>query len=208
MLLWISLLSSYSFFFAGFGVFGIIVYIGEINIHPLGPSDEVLSIIYLVLIVVIGLVGGVLFLIFWRVGLFAVGGLGGFFGAMYVLALLPSSVLPQPLFRALIIVVATVICAFLVLKFERPMVIIATAITGAFLAILGLDFFVQTQFAASLAAILSSSGQYSPTGATYGMMAGVAVMAVIGMIIQFTLFKGLFRRDKSAANTSNRADNV
>lgn len=190
-------------------IVGILVYIGEINISPLDPNgDPIKRIVYLVLIVVAGLIGGILFAIFWRIGLFAVGALGGFFGAMFALAFLPPNILPDPIWRALIIVIATIICAFLVFKFERPVVIIATAIMGAFLAVLGVDCFARTQFAAAMAAFLSASGRYNPDARTYGMLAGVAVMAVLGMIVQFTLFKGLFRRDKSAANTSNRSDNV
>jgi hypothetical protein len=196
-------------FFAGFALFGIIAYIGEINISPLDPNgDDIKRIVYLVIIVVVGLVGGILFAIFWRLGLWAVGLVGGFFLAMFVLTLVPNGIVPENIFRALFIVVIALICSFLVFKFERPTVIISTSVIGAFLTILGVDFFARTQFASAMSMFLSGKNGYSPDARTYGMLAGVAVLAALGMVVQFRFFKGLFNKDKGAANTSNRADNV
>jgi len=195
-------------FFAGFALFALIAYIGAINISPLAPGDTLKETIYLVVIVIVGFIGGILVAIFWRIGLFVLGAVGGFFLAMFILALAPNGLIPNPLFRALFIVILVIICAVLVFKLERPAIIIATSVAGAFLTILGIDFFVHTQFLASMVAFLSSTGTYTADGRTYGMLAGVALLALLGMIIQFRFHKGFFRRDKSAANTSNRADNV
>lgn len=196
-------------FFAGFALFAIIVYVGIINLAPPKQGgDEIMSILYVVIIVVVGLVGGILFAIFWRLGMFAIGLVGGFFLAMFVLTLVPDGIIPNNIFRALFIVVIALICSFLVFKFERPVVIIATSVIGAFLAILGIDFFARTQFATAMSMFLSGQHGYRPDARTYGMLAGVAVLAALGMVVQFRYHKGLFRRDKSAANTSNRADNV
>ena len=141
-----------------------------------------------------GIVGGVLLVIFWRIGLFAAGGVGGFFGAMFLLALLP--IFLEPIWRALIIVIAAIICAFLIFVFERPMIIIATALTGSFLTVLGIDYFARTQFASTMSVFLSSKGQYSPDARTYAMLAGVAVLFLLGLIVQFTFFKEVFVKRK------------
>jgi len=194
-------------FLAGFALFGLIAYIGAINISPLQPGNTLQMTIYLVVIVVIGLVGGILMAVFWKLGLFALGLIGGFFLAMFVLALIPSGVIPSPIISAIVIVVVALICAILVFKFERPMVIISTAVAGAFIFILGVDFFVQTEFAASLASYLSGTGVYTPDGRTYGMLAGLAVTAVLGMVVQFRFYHNLLR-EKGSANPSNPADSV
>lgn len=195
-------------FLVGFISFGLVTYIICINVSPITPEDTTKRVIYLVLIIVLGLIGGILMAIFWRVALFLVGLLGGFFLSMFILSLAPNGLIPEPLFRSIFIVLLSIICSFLIFKFERPVVIISTAIIGAFLFILGVDLFAHAGFSDIVTQALSSTGSYSASGRTYGMIAGLAITAILGMIVQFSLFKGLFRRDKSAYNTSNRADNV
>ena len=190
-------------FFAGFALFALIAYIGAINIAPLQPGDLVMRTVYLVVIIVIGLIGGVLVVIFWRVGLFVLGAVGGFFLAMFILSLAPNGLIPDPIFRAIFIVVLAIVCAFLVFKFERPAVIIATSIAGAFITMLGIDFFAHTYLLQSMVAFLSKTGAYTADGRTYGMLAGVALLAIFGMIVQFRFFRRTVLRpsaDKAAVN--------
>ncbi|RKP06891.1 hypothetical protein THASP1DRAFT_6675, partial [Thamnocephalis sphaerospora] len=143
-------------FFAGFCIAALLAYIGCINIAPLtgDDMDGIKRTVYIVVTVVAGFIAGILCVIFWRFGLMIVGALGGLVGALFILALAPDGLIADNVGRALFIVVLTILCAILIFKFERPVVIIATAVAGGFGMALGIDFFVQSEFAASLTAFL------------------------------------------------------
>ncbi|KAI9598040.1 hypothetical protein BDF19DRAFT_420336 [Syncephalis fuscata] len=115
---------------------------------------------------------------FWRFGLLLIGALGGLVGGLFILAFMPNGLIQEPIWKL-------------------PVVIVATAAGGGFALALGIDFFVQ-----------ASSAVLSFDAKTYIMLALVAIFAILGMIVQFRFFKGVFGNGKPATDTSNRQDNA
>ncbi|KAI8055307.1 hypothetical protein BDF22DRAFT_654205 [Syncephalis plumigaleata] len=199
-------------FLAGFVIAAFVTYVVCLNVAPLKGDqyDSIKRTVYIVLVIGVGFIVGVLAVCFWRFGLLLVGAMGGLVGGLFILAFMPNGLIKEPVWKAVLIVILVILGAILIFKFERPVVIVATSAGGGFALALGIDFFVQSQFASTIATVLggASSAVLSFDAKTYIMLALVAIFAILGMIVQFRFFKGVFGNGKPATDTSGRQDNA
>jgi hypothetical protein len=163
-------------------------------------SDDLRSTIYIIVISAIGFVGGLLAVVFWRVGLTVIGALSGLVITLFILALAPNGLIQNNVGRALLIVAMVLICSFLVNRFQRPAIIVATSTSGAFSIGLGLDLVIGSQLAVSVAAFLAGGDEkpdavYNADAKTYVVLGIIAITAVGGMLIQFRFHKPDFTDD-------------
>ncbi|RKP06892.1 hypothetical protein THASP1DRAFT_31294 [Thamnocephalis sphaerospora] len=189
-------------FFGGFGIFAFLAYVGCINISPMTgeDGDGVRRTIYIVVVVALGLIGGLLGAVFWRAGLTMLGALAGLVVTLFVLALAPGGLVKSNIGRALIIVAMVLICSFLVNKYQRPSIIIGTAISGAFSIGIGIDLFAKSQLVTSIAAFLTDGEEkpdavYTADAITYVILGLIAILAAAGIFVQFRYHKPDFTDD-------------
>ncbi|KAI9598041.1 hypothetical protein BDF19DRAFT_420337 [Syncephalis fuscata] len=189
-------------FFGGFGLFAFLAYIGCINISPMTgkDDDDLRSTIYIIVIAAIGFIGGLLAVVFWRVGITVIGALAGLVITLFVLALAPNGLIQNNIGRALLIVGMVLICSFLVNRFQRPAIIVSTATAGAFSIGLGLDLVIGSQLAVSVAAFLAGGDQkpdavYNADAKTYVVLGLIAIASIGGILVQFRFHKPDFTDD-------------
>lgn len=63
--------------------------------------------------------------------------------------------------------------------------LLGTAIPGSYALFFGIDVFTKTGFNNATQMFLNGNGFYTTSPAVYGMLAGVLVLAIIGILVQF-----------------------
>lgn len=103
-----------------------------------------------------GVAGALLSGFLWKWILLGVGAFGGLSLALAIFSGFNDNRIPNWV-RPVSMGVASLIGAYLLHKFERPLIIFATAITGSLLLSFGLDCFVATGFDLIIMALISGS---------------------------------------------------
>ncbi|PWA01190.1 hypothetical protein BB558_002722 [Smittium angustum] len=177
-------------FFGGFFFVGILFLTIAYVIRAPLDGENTRAIIYLVVAIAVGLIGGAFALWLYKLGLFILGCLGGFALAAYIMNWSSSGLFSQNWVRIVFIVVFVIIGGLLVIFFERPVTIISTSIYGSYALFVGIDCFAKTGFKESIASVLSkTTNPVKNTATIYGMLAGTIVLAIIGASFQFMVFK-------------------
>ncbi|KAL1920980.1 uncharacterized protein VTP21DRAFT_11615 [Calcarisporiella thermophila] len=187
-------------FFVGLYVVSILVATALLNTNAASNTALVLGVS-----LGVGVVAGLILVCCWFVGLFFLGGLGGFFLAMFILSLKTGGLIESNTGRIIFIICLVVAGGVLIWFLEKPITIIFTSLIGSFSLFLGIDFFAQTGLYACFDAFLHS-GRFVADGKVYGMLAGMAVFFLIGLIVQFKFHSSLggFRSRSSAPYGWNR----
>ncbi|ORX83955.1 hypothetical protein K493DRAFT_320176 [Basidiobolus meristosporus CBS 931.73] len=146
----------------------------------------------MVVSIVSGLIGGFLFACLWKLGLLAIGGLGGFALSMFILSLKDGLLITNSTARYVFIGVFVVVGMVLIFFFEKPILIVGTALIGSYSLVVGVDYFVRTGFTQQLLDFLNGRGEtfYHTTGAVYGMLASLAILFLVGVFVQFKTYSG------------------
>ncbi|KAF8945524.1 hypothetical protein BGZ47_002469 [Haplosporangium gracile] len=184
-------------FLAGFYVFSTLAWIALSNARPgadgYGANTQW---VYLGVTAVAGLLGGGLFLCFWRLGFAAIGAIAGFYLAMFILSWSSNGVISNGTGRTIFIIAFVIVGIVLTFFVERHVIILGTAIVGSGSFFIGLDNFVHTGFANAFTAFLSGNKNafggngYEVTGKVYGMLAGTLAMMVLGACFQYYKHRG------------------
>lgn len=132
-----------------------------------------------------GIVGGLLLVLLWRLGLAAIGGLLGFVVSVLILSVVSGGLLSSEIARYVFTGVLVLIGAILILFIERPILILGTAFPGSYAIFFGLDTFINTGFNQALQSFFGTGVLYVATPAVYGMMAGTVLLALLGCGIQY-----------------------
>lgn len=151
------------------------------------------SFAFLILVIVFGLMGGLLFMCVWRLGLAAVGAIFGFFVAIFVLSLWSNGVITSGVGRSIFIALLSVLGAVLISIFEKPLLILGTAFPGAYAFVFGLDIFINSGFNMATQMFLYGQGLYVTSPAVYGLLALVLILGVIGTFVQFHTYRKGFK---------------
>jgi hypothetical protein len=124
-----------------------------------------------------------------KFGFAMIGALCGFIVMASILALIPASstgVFVDPDFRIVFLMFFPLFIAGLVAKHGRRMVIAATAFSGSFIMLLGVDYFAGTKFAVAFARFFGSDSiPYTVETKTYIMLGILALLTIICMVVQF-----------------------
>ncbi|KAF9945703.1 hypothetical protein BGZ72_001097 [Mortierella alpina] len=185
-------------FLAGFYVFSTLAWIALRNAEPANGYGTNAQWIYLGVAGAAGILGGGLFLCFWRLGFAAIGAIAGFYLAIFILSWASQGVISNGTGRTIFIVACVIVGIVLTFFVERHVVIIGTAIVGSGSFFVGLDNFINTGFSAAFTAFLSGKGHqallgtdgYQVSPKVYGMLAGTLAMMVIGACFQYYKHRG------------------
>jgi hypothetical protein len=202
----IAIVTGLVFVFYGRGLFKTVLFLGGLylfatlafiilsNVEPMNADGssgwgDRRDTIYLCVCLAVGVVGGLLVMCVWKVGLFALGCIGGFFLAMFILSWASSGLISQNVGRSVFIVILTLVGGVAALFLEHHVVIIATSIAGAYAVGAGIDVFARTGMVESTKALLTSNpGSYQiDNKGVYGILVGMLVLAVLGMIVQYRI---------------------
>lgn len=172
----------------GFTVFGIITWIGLTNGEPAGgyPHREI---VYITVIVGLGLLGAVLFMFFWFIGIYLIGGLCGFLLSIFVLSWKENLVIENNIARICFIIGMVFLFSASIYLAERYVILFSLAFSGAYMFIFGLDLFVHAGFVNAARLILDHNGchfiAYRINTGIYVMLAMVIVLTLISFGWQY-----------------------
>ncbi|KAF9348615.1 hypothetical protein BGX26_012984 [Mortierella sp. AD094] len=177
-------------FLAGFYVFATLAWIALRNLEPSNGYGSNSEWVYIGVSGAVGLLGGLLFLCLWRLGFAAIGGIAGFYLAIFILSWASSGVISSGTGRIIFIVAFVILGIILTFFLDRHVIILGTAIVGSGSFFVGLDNFIHTGFQEAFTTFLAGnhsafSSEYNVTGKVYGMLAGTLGMMVVGACFQY-----------------------
>ncbi|KAI9145982.1 hypothetical protein BKA69DRAFT_1046656 [Paraphysoderma sedebokerense] len=173
-------------FLAGAYLFASIAYFVLQKVEPeAGFSNR--SAVYLGVTIAAGFIGGAILTAFVKLGIFAIGCVGGYALAVWILGLGANGLIKNDIGQKVFIAAVALISGFITLFWLMDRAVkIFTAIAGAYSIMLGIDVFAQTGFKDAVGRFVGDGTlPYNPTPAIYGMLAGTAVLALVGMAVQF-----------------------
>ncbi|KAI8851170.1 hypothetical protein BC829DRAFT_128029 [Chytridium lagenaria] len=191
-------------FISGFYLMGILAFIAMQGIEYKTQKligGESRDLVYFIVCIAAGLVGGLMFMCFWKLGMFAVGAVLGFVLATFILSFASGGLL-SGVGRTIFIVIMVLIFGFTIYFLERPLLILGTAIPGSYAVILGVDLFARVGFANASQSFLSGNNNYEVTPKVWVMIAAFLLLSLIGIVFQFRSgkksghHKGLLERDQ------------
>jgi len=174
-------------FLVGFYVFGTVAWIILANAEPAGGYGTFRLTLYLVVCLVAGFIAGVILACCFHLGLWLLGAYGGFVLALWILAWSSGGVITVRWGQGLFIGLMALAGLFTSFFIEWGAIIIFTSIIGAYSFILGLDIFLDTGFMDSVQYFLNPHYPvaYVVNWRIYGLLAGGAALAILGIIIQY-----------------------
>ncbi|KAI3638331.1 hypothetical protein MIR68_003942 [Amoeboaphelidium protococcarum] len=146
-------------FLAGFYVFAGLMYVILVHMETFkkdGQSNwgSSRTTIYICSSIAAGIVGGFILSAFWKLGLFAMGGLGGFTVAIYIMSWSSKTLIQNDSGRTVLIVFLCVIGGITAMFFENHLIIISTSFAGAYGLMYGVDTFLNSGFRNAASSIL------------------------------------------------------
>ncbi|KAJ3173285.1 hypothetical protein HDU88_004747 [Geranomyces variabilis] len=179
-------------FVGGFFTFASLAYVIIVNAEPTsGYSNR--STLILCVVLVAGIIGGLLSVCLVKLGITLVGAAGGFAFALFVLSWRSGGVIESDLGRAIFIIACIIVGAIVIHFVIKSALIVLTSIAGAFGITLGIDFFARTGFAQTVQAILIKRTIVESDvsqGKVAALLVTTAVLAAIGMVVQFRSNRG------------------
>ncbi|SAM04311.1 hypothetical protein [Absidia glauca] len=172
----------------GFVFFASMTWIGLVNNEPASgyPHTEI---VYICVSIGLGLVGAVIFMFVFNIALYFVGATAGIFLAVFIMSWKESLVIQIQVARICFIVGLGVVLAFAVYLLEVYILIFCTSFLGAYLFIMGLDFFAHTGFVNAWRLIFDGNpthyNAYIIWIPTYVMLAFVMVLCLASMGWQY-----------------------
>lgn len=145
------------------------------------------DIIFIVSCTIAGLVGAVMMVFFWKLGLFFVGALGGLCFAIFFLSWKENGIIDEGLVRLVFIIASAISCGLLVVYFEKKMIIILTSISGSVLITAGVDNFIQVGFLAAIHTFITNHGTFTVSSSMYGLLGSMVFLALVGVLVQSNL---------------------
>ncbi|CAG8448586.1 2098_t:CDS:2 [Ambispora leptoticha] len=187
-------------FLVGFYIGAILAWIVLTNVEPSDGYGNSSGIIYLAVTLVTGLILGSIAVCCSDIAIYLLGALGGYSLALFVLSWSDNGVIQSKNGRIIFIIVLTLLGAILTFVFEDAIIILSTALIGAYSIIFGIDLFAHTGFTESVQEFLDGNHQvvYSVDTKVYLMLAGVLALFIIGTIFQWRVHRGEFGRRRAA----------
>ncbi|KAI8082008.1 uncharacterized protein B0P05DRAFT_468413 [Gilbertella persicaria] len=177
----------------GFLTFGLITWVGMTNNQPYyGYVNNDVTIIAVP--AGIGLLGAIIYAIFWNVSIYLVGALGGFALAMYILCCRSDLLITQVVARAAFLVALPVFMSFITFFAERYVLLFTFAFTGSCCFIVGIEFLAHTGYLAGIKSILDGNRYhrvvYSINTKVIVLIVFIGVVFLISFAWQYTYNKG------------------
>ncbi|CAG8467332.1 8909_t:CDS:2 [Diversispora eburnea] len=148
--------------------------------------------IMLVLSLVFGLVGGLLFVFCASIAIWLLGALAGYALAMFLLSWSSGGIIHSKTGQIIFIVIFALAGLLLTFFFEEHVIIIGTSFIGSYALFIGIDMFANTGFYNSVRAFMDGNHDidYEANTKVYLMLVGMIVVFVIGALCQYKWHRG------------------
>jgi hypothetical protein len=135
---------------------------------------------------ILGVVGALVCLYAWKIGVYLGAGLGGYSIMTYILSLKAGGVIENELGRHGAIAVGVGLAVIAAIFLEDIAIVIASAISGSLISMVGLDCYFNTGFRVQVwdIAIKQTTKMPDLSGHMYYMFAGTLALAVLGVVVQ------------------------
>ncbi|KAI8838070.1 hypothetical protein BC829DRAFT_41031 [Chytridium lagenaria] len=180
-------------FFSGFFLF-VLIAVAIMNAVENGTKNTISSAVFFGVCGGVGLVGGLIFLCFWKAGLFALGAILGFVIAAVILSFVSNGSIAPGAGRVVFIVAMCVFFAVLMFFFEKWLYIIGTSIPGAYAVVLGIDGFANIGFRDAALSFLGKGG-FQTSAKLWGLIALFGILVIFGLSVQTMLYYGKKKRE-------------
>jgi len=200
--LWRFTLFAAGFLFSFFFSYGLLLNLeGPLAEGSFGPNRDW---ILLGVSFAIGLLGGCIATCIYKIGVFLIGAVGGFFLATLILSFFAQSAITSGGGRVAFILAFAIVVGFLSLKVEKHLVIFATAYAGAYVAVYGIDEFVGSGFSRSADATLTDGERggsldsavslikdatFAKPAVAYTLLGLMFLLAVSGVVVQYKRYR-------------------
>ncbi|CAG8449666.1 12261_t:CDS:2 [Ambispora leptoticha] len=199
-------------FLLGYYIGALITWIILTNFEP-QHYRAVVSTIILIISLVVGLIVGLLTMCCADLAIWALGGLGGYAFALFLLAFADNGIIHSHAVRAIFIVIFVVAGVILMMFFKNTVIILATAFIGAYSIMLGIDMFARTGFKESVRSFMDGQHDvvYHATTEVYLMLAALFILFVLGTIYQWNYHRhghfGYHKNESAAPSTTGDTNN-
>ncbi|PVU94386.1 hypothetical protein BB561_002581 [Smittium simulii] len=150
-------------------------------------TEEKRALIYLICSMALGLIGGIVAVALYKVGLFLVGALGGFAIGSYILTWSSVGIFKEKWAQITFVCVLALLAGIIILVIEKPVVIMLTSLQGSYSFFVGVDCFTKTGFKDAMVSVFSDLNRIDDINKKiYIMLGGTALFALIGIIVQFS----------------------
>ncbi|PVZ97050.1 hypothetical protein BB558_007018 [Smittium angustum] len=175
-------------FFGGFFFLSIFCLVLTYWIRAPLNGENTRALIYVVLSIVLGLLGGALALWLYKINLLIIGVLGGFSLAVYIMNWSSTGFFSNNWAKIIFIIAFMIVGGLLVVFLERPAIIGSTSTYGSYSIFVGIDCFTRTGFKESIISVFrKTTNPVKNTPSMYGMLVGTIIFAIIGATIQFKI---------------------
>jgi hypothetical protein len=145
------------------------------------------DLIYLSIVLLMAVLGGLLFLFLWKAGIFVLGGLFGFLISNSLLQIdVISNLFYQEVFRLLFIAAFALVVGIIALYIQKYLIIISSAFVGSFAVFIGIDYFVQSGFGQWFYRAIHVGDFQGLDGRGYALFAGFIALSLIGIGLQLS----------------------
>ncbi|CEP08201.1 hypothetical protein [Parasitella parasitica] len=177
----------------GFLTFGLITWVGMANNQPFyGYINNDITIIAVP--AGLGVLGAIIYAIFWNISIYLVGALGGFTLAMYILCCKVNLLIIQVVVRAALLIALSFFMSFITFFAERYVLLFTFAFAGSYCFIVGIDFMAHTGYLAGAKSILDGNQYhqvvYTMTKNVIILIAFIPIIFAISFGWQFMYNKG------------------
>ncbi|KAF9357835.1 hypothetical protein BGX26_002994 [Mortierella sp. AD094] len=174
-------------FIVGFYFLGNLTYIGMVNA---GVTSNTLL---LIVSIAVGVVGGLLLICCSRLGVAVLGALAFYALGLWILGWKSGGVITSNTGRIILLVCLAVLGFIVGLFSEKEMVIVGSAIVGAYSFVIGIDMYAHTGFSTQADSFINAKNTIeshfeNQTLGAYALLGTFVAMAVLGMVIQFWRF--------------------
>ncbi|KAF9275564.1 hypothetical protein BGZ68_010701 [Mortierella alpina] len=175
-------------FLIGFYFFGNVSYIAMANAGVVSQTW------LLIVAIAVGIVGGLLLICCSTLGVAVLGALAFYALGLWILGLKSGGLITSSTGRIILLVCMAVVGFILGLCREREMVVIGSAIVGAYSFVIGVDMFAHTGFTMQADAFINSKNPIenvrfeNQSAGAYGLLGAFVGLSVLGMVFQFWSF--------------------
>ncbi|KAG2231988.1 hypothetical protein BDF21DRAFT_364357 [Thamnidium elegans] len=194
----------------GFLTFGLITWVAMANNQPYyGYVNNDITIIAVPF--GLGILGAIIYALFWNISIYLVGALGGFTLAMYILCCKVNLLITQVVARAALLVALPFFISFVTFFAEQYVLLFTFAFVGSYCFIVGVEFLAHTGYLAGIKSILDGNPYhqvvYVISRNVIILIAFIPILFLISFGWQFMYNKGqkfgvIFVEEKPAAKAA------
>lgn len=142
----------------------------------------------------LGVLGGIIFVVFWNIGIYLTGAIGGLCLGLFILCWKPDLVITSNIARACFLVGISVLLGALSFFIETYIILFATSFVGSFIFIIGIDVLARTGYVAGIRSIIDRNGlhqvHYEMNRNVYILLSFTIVLFLVAFGWQFLFNRG------------------